>query len=187
MFFAGQRIGEPHRLERVVGEQDDEDDCDIHEVTMHILDDQREGTFAEKGFARFTDGAVDRVSPECFVISAAIIITGETKSARRPQNQERGRKRKEVRPETGRAVENGVRRIAPDFRRVKRRDVIGASDPVVVSLKRRPRRINDERHEPEKYEERLHPPSIRARRLSKFALRWKGVCVGHKHIKATNP
>ena len=56
---------------------------------MHILHDEREGTFAEIGFARFADGAGRRIGPERFVIRAAVIIAGETKTARRPQNQQR--------------------------------------------------------------------------------------------------
>src|SRR5260221_7563577 len=84
MLDAGYGIFKPHPQPGVVGEQNDEDDREIHEVAMDVLDDEREGALAEVGFARFAHGAVDRVGPERLVIGAAIVITGEAESARCP-------------------------------------------------------------------------------------------------------
>ena len=54
-------------------------------------------------------------------------------------------------------------RIAKQFRRIKRRDVI--AEEIIFSLKSRPRGIDDESRQSDKYEQRLDPPNIRAHRL----------------------
>src|ERR1035437_1280045 len=126
MFRAGQ-VGEPYSFPRVMRKQDDEQERQIKKVAVDVLDDERERAFAKKRFARFANGAVDRVGPERLVICAAIIITGETKSGRNPQNQKRRRKRRPGRPPRRQdRTKNGVRRGAPEFRRVKRREIICA-------------------------------------------------------------
>ena len=57
----------------------------------------------------------------------------------------------------------------------------------MISLKRRPRRIDNERGEAEKNEKRLHPPRIGARGLPERALFGKRVGVGHKRVEISNP
>ena len=89
MFRAG-RVLEPHRLPRIVSENENKNHRQIHKIAVDVLDDERERAFADIRFARFADGAVRRVGPERLVIGAAVIITGEPKTRRRPQNQERG-------------------------------------------------------------------------------------------------
>ena len=84
-------IDEPHRFPDIVGENENENEREVEKIAMHVLHDEREGTFAEIGFARLADGAGRRIGPERFVICAAVIITGEPESARRPKNQKRGR------------------------------------------------------------------------------------------------
>ena len=77
---------EPERFPNVVTENQDENEREIQEIAMHVLHDERERALAEIRFARLTDSARGRVRPECFVIRAAIVITGQAESARRPQN-----------------------------------------------------------------------------------------------------
>ena len=57
----------------------------------------------------------------------------------------------------------------------------------MISLKRRPRRIDDERGETEKNEERLNPPRIGARGLPERTLFGERVGVGHKRVEISNP
>jgi len=85
--FSSPWIREPHRFPDINRKDDDEDERQIKKVAVHVLHDQREGTLAEIRFARFPDSARWRISPEGFVIGPAIIITGQSKSARRPKNQ----------------------------------------------------------------------------------------------------
>ena len=66
---------------------------EIKKIAVNVLNDQREIFFAQIRFARFADGAVDRVGPERLVIRAAIIIAGETETGRNPQNQKCRRER----------------------------------------------------------------------------------------------
>ena len=82
--FRAKRVRENHRLDRVVTEQQNKPDGDVEKISVDVLNDERERFFAEIFFARLADGAVDRVGPERLVICAAIIIAGETKTARRP-------------------------------------------------------------------------------------------------------
>src|ERR1039457_5204021 len=120
---------EPHRLPRVISEDENKQHRDIYEITVDILDDERKRTFAEKRFTRLTDGAIDRIGPERLVIRAAIIVAGEPKTCRRPQNQEGGRESGKPRRPPGRG--RTEKRIVSDvnFRRMKPRKVIlaGAS------------------------------------------------------------
>src|SRR5439155_12575659 len=84
-----------------------------------------------------------RVGPERLVIGSTIVIAGEPKSTRCPKNEECRRKDEPARPPRGLRSEPTVRRIAKQFRRIKWRDVI--AEVIVFTLKRRPRRIDDER------------------------------------------
>ena len=74
---------------------------EIEKIAMHVLHDERKGTLAEIRLARFADGAGRRIGPERFVVGAAIVITGEPESARRPKNQKRRRKQQPARPPSG--------------------------------------------------------------------------------------
>src|SRR6266446_7439139 len=70
--FSSRWIREPHRFPDINREDDNEDEREIKKVAVHVLHDQREGTFAQISFARLTDSACWRISPECFVVGAAI-------------------------------------------------------------------------------------------------------------------
>ena len=77
---------EPERFPNVVTENQDENEREIQEIAMDVLHDERKRALTEIGFARFTNRAGGRVRPERFIISAAIVIAGQPKSARRPKN-----------------------------------------------------------------------------------------------------
>src|SRR5437667_5809845 len=81
-----QSVVEPESFPNVVTQNQNENEREIQKIAVHILHDQRERTLTEISFARFADRARGRVGPKCFVIGAAIIITGEPKSARHPKN-----------------------------------------------------------------------------------------------------
>src|SRR5260370_5666158 len=79
-------IIEPERFPNVVAQNQNKNECEIQKIAMHVLHDERERALAPITLARLTDRTRRWIRPECFIISAAIIITGQSKSARRPQN-----------------------------------------------------------------------------------------------------
>src|SRR5207247_9778030 len=126
-----------------VDRQDDqEDESEIEKIAMHILHDERERTLTPVTFARLTHSAGRWISSERFVIRAAVVITGATKSRGRPASQQRWRKRTPAWPPSRFRSKPAVRRIAKNLRRIKRRDVIAGE--VILTLKRRPSGIDDE-------------------------------------------
>src|ERR1022692_801011 len=187
MFMPG-RIRKPHPEKRVIGQQKNKGHREVEKIAMNILNDKRKAVFAEIRFARFTDSATNRVSPERFVIRAAIIIASEAKPCGHPQNQEGRRERRQKRRPPGRLnTEKRVRRSAPKFGRVKWRQIIRAVAAIPVStgivvgrVKGRPGRIDYEGGETEEYEQRLHPPRIRPHGFAKAAWLDRSVGVRHK-------
>src|SRR6266436_3193971 len=131
---------------------------------MHILHDERERSFAPVALARLTDSTRRRICPEGFVVCAAIVVAGDTKSCRSPENQQRGRKKQPAWPPSWSRSKPAVRRIAENFGRIKRRIV--TANEIILPLKRRPSRIDDENRQPDKNQERLSPPYIGAHRLA---------------------
>ena len=99
--LARRRIDKPHRFPNIVSEHEDEKEREIEKIAMHILHDERKGALAEVGAARLADGAGRWIGPESLVVGATVIITGEPKTARRPENEERRRKEKPGRPPSG--------------------------------------------------------------------------------------
>src|ERR1043166_996987 len=167
-FCAGNGIGKPQRFPNVRSQQQNKNESNVKKVAMDVLHDQRKRFFAQIFFARFADGARGRVGPERFVISAAIIITGETKAARRPEDEQGGRKNHPAGPPRRFGSEPTVRRITKNFRRIKRGEV--GTESVMAALEGSPGGINDEGRQTEKYEDRLQPPVIAAHGLAKGTL-----------------
>ena len=87
MFYAA--VHKPQGFPNVVRENEQEQQPKVEEVTVDVLHDERKGPFTEKNLARLADGARRRVGPKRLVIGAAVIIAGESKTRRRPQNQQR--------------------------------------------------------------------------------------------------
>jgi hypothetical protein len=143
---------EPERVIGVAAEDEDENEGEIEEVTVDVLQDERQETLAEIAAAGLAHGAIHRVHPERLIISAAIVVTGETEAGRDPHDQKRRRERKIGRPPVRhRAEPAGMNRTAENRRRIKGREIIRAAtaEPVgalahVGSLQRGPSRINDE-------------------------------------------
>src|SRR5262249_51017802 len=138
------------------------------EVTMNILQDQRQRAFAPISLARLTHGAGRGIGPERLVVGAAIVVAGEPKQPRRPEDEQRRRERHPARPPRRFRPKQTVRRGAEEFRRVKRRDV--GTERVVLALQSRPRGIDDERAQAEENEQRRRPPRITPHGLAKGTL-----------------
>jgi len=83
-------IREPHRFPSVVRENDNEHQREIKEVAVNVLHDQWKGIFTRISLSRLANSTGGWVGPKRFVVSAAVVVTGEPKTRRRPQNQKRG-------------------------------------------------------------------------------------------------
>src|SRR5215813_14413994 len=80
-------VRKPERLPNIVRKNQKEQQREVKKVAVNILHDERKRTLAQITFAWLAYGACRRISPECFVVGAAIIVTGEAESARGPKNQ----------------------------------------------------------------------------------------------------
>src|SRR2546430_14009310 len=109
--FAGGRIDKPERFPDVDREHDDEEEREIEKIPVHVPHDQREGTPAQVSLPRFADRAGGWISPEGFVIRAAIVIAGQPQAAGRPENEQRRRK------------QEPARRLAADLLLLSRREL----------------------------------------------------------------
>ena len=79
------RAGKEESVDRVIGEDKDKDQREVKEVSMYVLQDEREFTLTAVFISRLANGASRRVRPERLVIRPAIVITREPKPARRPK------------------------------------------------------------------------------------------------------
>src|SRR6202049_2376046 len=87
------------------------------------------------------------------------------------------------RPRAGPRSEPTVGRGAEDLRRIERGEVRSVS--VMLTLKRRPRRVDDEGRESQKHEQRLDPPDVAPHRFAKPRLGKPDRCTRYGH--ATYP
>ena len=71
----------------VVSEDRDKNDCDVQEISVDILQNEREFFLAAILMTRLADRTRGRVGPKGLVIRTAIVITRKSKSARRPQDE----------------------------------------------------------------------------------------------------
>ena len=92
---------------------------ETQKVAMEILHDQGKASFAEIGLARLTYRARRRVGPKRLVVGAAVVVTGEAKEARYPQDKKRRRKVHKIRIPRRLGTEEGVGRGAEEFRRIE--------------------------------------------------------------------
>ena len=86
---ARSRVFEPHRLPCVVQQDKNKNDGEVKKEAVNILQNQRKGIFTQICFARLAHTAGRRVSPERFIVCAAIVITGESETTWRPQDEQR--------------------------------------------------------------------------------------------------
>src|SRR5581483_10008379 len=136
-----EAVREPVRFPGIPDQKAPNDVREPKEVTVQILHNQRKRALAQISFARLADRAGRRIGPECLVVRAAIVIAGQAKEAGNPKNKQRGRERQETGIPRGLGAEPGVRRIAEDFGRIKRRDIGPVS--VIAVLECGPRGVND--------------------------------------------
>src|SRR5215510_2850935 len=139
---AGRGIREPERFPNIGCQYEKKNYGKIKKVTMDILNDQGEGILTTIMLPRLCNRASRRIQPERLVICSAVVIARQPKTTRTPKYQECRRERQPQRKPARLRPEPGVRRIAEDFRRVKRRKIWPPI--IVVSLKCRPCRIDNE-------------------------------------------
>src|SRR5213083_976442 len=89
--LARRCVCEPHRLPCVVQEDDDEQQGEIQKVSMDVLENQRERALPSVMFSRLAYGARRRIRPERLIVGSAVVVAGQSKSAGRPENDQRGR------------------------------------------------------------------------------------------------
>src|SRR4051794_26588490 len=65
-------VCEPEGFPDIMREKENKEQREIQKIAMHVLHNERERTLAEIRLAWFTDTAGGRISPERFVISAAV-------------------------------------------------------------------------------------------------------------------
>src|SRR3954470_77169 len=71
---------EEHGLYCVVSKNDDEQQRNVEKISVYVLQYQRKFSFAAIAMTRFANSACRWIGPKRFVISAAIVVTSETKS-----------------------------------------------------------------------------------------------------------
>src|SRR6266576_3176693 len=107
--LARQGVGEPECLPHVAGEDQYEPQRNVHEIAMNVLHDERERILSEITFPRLAHGARRWIGPERFVVSAAIVIARQAKTAGRPKYQQRRRERQPPWPPAGFRPEQAMR------------------------------------------------------------------------------
>src|SRR6185369_11085780 len=112
---ACNRVSKPHCFPRVVQEDDDERQSKIEKIPVHVLQNQRKRALTSVMFARLTYCAGRRISPKRFVISPTVVVARQPESARRPQDDQRGRPRQPGRKPCGLRTKPTVRRITEQF------------------------------------------------------------------------
>src|SRR5260370_17610305 len=124
---------------------------------MHVPQDKGERVLAAVVRPGLADGAGWRVRPERLVVSAPVVIAGESETTRRPEDNEGGRPGQPRRPPPRLRAEPAPRRFAEDLGGVERRQI--RPEVVVRALKRGPRGVGDERAEHEQQHQRVPPPT----------------------------
>src|SRR5436190_15559203 len=78
---------EPKPFEGVVSQDHDKQECDIEKISVNVLHYERKLSLTPIRMTRLANGATRWVCPEGFVISSAIVVASEPKSAGCPQNK----------------------------------------------------------------------------------------------------
>src|SRR4029078_5634031 len=161
-------VGEPVRLQRIDGQNADENQAQIQKIAVYVLKYERKRPFAQIRFSRFTDGARRRIGPERLVVGAAVVIAGEPEAARRPQNEERGRKGQRTGPPRRLRYETRLAAVSKQQRRVEGGEIRAEFE--MIALEGGPRRVHDERRKSQEHQERLKPPRIATSCFSELTL-----------------
>src|ERR1700694_2751806 len=87
-----ERSSRPERSPDVVPEKKENQQREVQQVAMQILENQWECCLAAILSApSFSDGAAGRMERKGAVVRLAVVVAGQTKSARRPEDQDRRR------------------------------------------------------------------------------------------------
>jgi len=86
---AGISVEEPHCLIRVGREDNQKNQRRVEEVSMNVLNHQRQKSLAAITVTRFADSAIRRIRPEALVVRSSIVVAGESEAGRKRQDQER--------------------------------------------------------------------------------------------------
>src|SRR5262245_26169857 len=156
--YTGRRIREPERFPDIGCQNEKENDGKIEKIPVNILNDQRERMLTAIMLPRFSNSTCGRIHPESLVIGSAVVIARQSKTTRRPKDQKRRRERQPYRPPAWSRPKPTVRRIAEDLRRVERRKI--RSEIIVIPLKCRPRRVDNECRQSTKDRQRFGPPRV---------------------------
>ena len=141
----------PETYKGIPEEKSDEQDCDIKKVSVDVLKDQRELLFSAIIFTaegRLADCATCWVSPESLVIRASVVVTSESKSCGKWQDQECWRKEQPCRPPRRKFAKPCVTGMnsarVPEHWRIERREkllnawLVDATEKEVLPLKSSP-------------------------------------------------
>src|SRR2546421_176566 len=60
--------GKPERLPYIPGQKKQKGQCEIEEIAVQVLKDQRQAILTPIAFPRLADGAGNRIGPEGFVV-----------------------------------------------------------------------------------------------------------------------
>src|SRR5262245_59898804 len=82
----------PQRPPGVVGQEQEKKEGQVKGNAVDVLQDQGKGALTPIALAGFADGTGRWIGPEGLVVSAAVVVAGEPKARRRPQDEERRRK-----------------------------------------------------------------------------------------------
>jgi hypothetical protein len=78
----------PECLPHIIGEDEDEDQCDVHKISMYILKDRRKSAFPGIFLFPLTHSTIDRALKKRFVIGSTIIIASNAKQTWRPKDEQ---------------------------------------------------------------------------------------------------
>src|SRR5690242_4894961 len=84
---AGPWIDKPEGAPDIQRENYQKKQREIEEISVNILQNQRERTFTTIVFSQFANGTGRRIGPKGFIVSTAIVVARQAKAARRPKDQ----------------------------------------------------------------------------------------------------
>src|SRR5512141_2542239 len=113
-------VGEPHRLPRVMPQEDQKNQREVEEVAMNVLNDQRKRSLSPVFLPRFSHRTRRGIGPERLVVRAAVVVAGETKPCGKWQDYESRREWQKRRPPEWFGAKPRRGRIAEQERRVER-------------------------------------------------------------------
>jgi hypothetical protein len=69
-----------------VRQDEDEEQGEIKKIAMNVLNYQRKRILTEISLTRFAHGTGRRISPECLIVSTAIVVARNTKTRGSPKD-----------------------------------------------------------------------------------------------------